>query len=72
MATRLENLETSLDNMALQLADITANPKPSYSINGQSVSWVEYQRFLLDGMAALRVQIQVEDGPVCHITQGVS
>jgi hypothetical protein len=24
------------------IADITANPKPSYSIDGQSISWGEY------------------------------
>ncbi len=24
------------------LAEVTANPKPSYTIDGQSVSWAEY------------------------------
>lgn len=39
MATALENLTTARNNIAANLAEITARPKPNYSINGQSVSW---------------------------------
>ncbi len=72
MATRLENLETALDNIAAQIVDITENPKPDYSINGQSVSWSAHLNNLLNAQKILREQIQAEGGPVCAITQGVS
>lgn len=30
------------------LADLTANPRPSYTVDGQQVAWSEYLRQLLD------------------------
>jgi hypothetical protein len=39
MPTYLENLTTARDQIAANLAAITAQPKPTYSIDGQSVSW---------------------------------
>jgi hypothetical protein len=39
VATYLENLVTTRDQVAANLAAITASPKPTYSIDGQSVSW---------------------------------
>ena len=35
----LDDLVTTRDQVAANLAEITANPKPNYSIDGQSVSW---------------------------------
>lgn len=63
MATASENLATALDNIAQQLADMTANPKPSYSNNGRSVSWGEHFRNLLDAEKALREELQRAAGP---------
>ena len=42
----LADLLATRDNIARQLADITARPKPSYQIDGQSVSWDEHFRVL--------------------------
>lgn len=39
MASYLDNLLTARDNVATNLAAITADPKPNYSVDGQSVSW---------------------------------
>jgi len=39
MPSYLENLQTARDQIAANLAAITAEPKPNYSIDGQSVSW---------------------------------
>ncbi len=39
MPSYLENLHTARDQIAANLATITAEPKPNYSIDGQSVSW---------------------------------
>lgn len=36
--------------MAL-IASITANPKPSYDVDGQSVAWTEYLRRLQETVA---------------------
>lgn len=56
MPTTAENLATAYANYATILAEISENPKPTYSIDGQSVSWTEYQRFLLEQMAAIRME----------------
>jgi hypothetical protein len=39
MATDLEQLETIRSQALATIAEITANPKPSYTIDGQTVSW---------------------------------
>ena len=39
MATVLENLVTTRERIAQQLADMVESPKPDYGIGGQSVSW---------------------------------
>jgi hypothetical protein len=53
MATYLANLLTIRDNLCQELATETAyrvtnGPKPTYSIAGRSVSWMEY----ISGMQA--------------------
>lgn len=39
MATYLENLKTARNNIAANLAAITASPKPTYTIDGRTVDW---------------------------------
>jgi hypothetical protein len=41
------NLTTARDNLSIRLAEISANPKPDYSVNGQSFSWLAYYNYLL-------------------------
>jgi len=51
-----------------ELADLRANPKPTYSIDGQTVSWTDYVRALqetvdwcdakLIGLAPFEIQSQ--------------
>jgi hypothetical protein len=48
MASYLDNLLAARDNVAANLAAITADPKPNYSVDGQSVSW----QGLFDGYMA--------------------
>jgi hypothetical protein len=43
-------LQTVLESLVSALAAAAANPKPSYSIDGQSVSWGEYLKMLQDGI----------------------
>jgi len=57
MATYLENLTTARDNIAARLAEITAQPKPSYDVDGQRVEWNEYFRQLNEQLATLTTAI---------------
>lgn len=68
MATAAENLRTAYENFAAKLAEISEAPKPSYSIDGQSVSWVEYYRFLTEQMKAIRDELSAND-PVEEISE---
>ena len=70
MPTRQQNLQTALDNVAAQLATMTANPKPSYSADGQSVSWGEHFNNLLAAQDKLLAQLQASEGPWEVITIG--
>lgn len=51
--TYLEDLITTRDQMAAILVEITADPKPSYSIDGQTVQWSAYFRMLTDKLEAI-------------------
>lgn len=53
----VEQLITARDNMLNLLNDITLNPKPSYGDGDRSVSWADYQKFLLEGIKSLNEQI---------------
>jgi hypothetical protein len=45
-----EQLRAALDALVTAYLTACQSPKPSYSIGGQSVSWTEYLRMLLDGI----------------------
>lgn len=53
MATVLENLQTSQSNLAKKIAEVTANPKPNYSVDGQSVSHADFLRMLMEELKAV-------------------
>ena len=42
MSTEIQQIALIRTQTLSQLEDLRADPKPSYSIDGQSVSWVEY------------------------------
>lgn len=58
MPTDLENLKTAFSNVCKQLADITENPKPTYNIDGQAISWGDHFRNLLAAKKSLAEAIQ--------------
>ena len=63
-----EQIESIRAQTLAQLVDLRANPKPTYSIDGQTVSWTNYVRSLqetvdwcdakLIGLAPFEVQSQ--------------
>lgn len=55
--TYIDDLKTARDNIASQLADMTASPKPSYSKGGQSFSWGEHFRNLMDAQKDINEQL---------------
>ena len=67
MADR-EQIESIRSQTLAQLVDLRANPKPTYSIDGQTVSWTDYVRALqetvdwcdakLIGLAPFEIQSQ--------------
>jgi hypothetical protein len=61
MPTILENIQTARENIAATLADITANPKPTYSVDGLSVSWADYFKMLTELDKSLRDAETMED-----------
>ena len=53
MATDAENIATIRANLLAALATESANPKPSYNIDGQQVDWNGYRTAILGQIAAL-------------------
>lgn len=48
MATDIQQIETIRTQTLSLIQQITESPKPTYSINGQSVSWGQYLKQLQD------------------------
>lgn len=63
MATPAANLDQAIANYAAILADVSANPKPTYTAAGRTFDWVGYQEFLLDAMERLQAAKQNIGGP---------
>jgi hypothetical protein len=63
MATRADQLQTLYDATITELADVTSKRRVQYSVDGQSVSWGEYEKRLLERLATLRAEMLVADGP---------
>lgn len=66
--TDLTNLMQARTNLIQQLRDMTQNPRPDYSLDGQSLSPSVYQKALIDKIQALNVLIELEGGPFEFIT----
>ena len=71
MASNLENLKTARANLLAKLAEVSADPKPSYNIDGQSVQWSQYYKMLTDQAGALLDAINNEE-PFEEVSRGVS
>ena len=70
----IDDLKTARDNLATQIKDVTAQPKPNYSIDGQTVGWGDYLRQLLAAQKEIEAAIVdaelASDGPFEIISQG--
>lgn len=72
MATRAENLQTALDNIAARLAEMTVNPKPDYSVDGESYSWAGLFQMLTAQQTELEKALQRASGPFEVRSQGTT
>lgn len=68
----IATLQLALTNINNQIASITANPKPNYSINGQSISWGEFLKQLLDAQQDINQKIVIATGPDEYVMEGVT
>lgn len=67
MATVQDNLATIKANYVLLLAEESAyqrknGPKPSYSLDGESMQWESWRQMMLDKIETINRLIQQEDG----------
>lgn len=67
----IDTLTTAKANIANLIAQITASPAPTYSLDGQSVSWESYLSMLLDKLEKLNQLIQVEGGVEMATTEAL-
>ncbi len=51
MPSDLEQIQTIKSQALARIAELTAQPKPTYYLDGQSVSWNEYLRRLQSTVA---------------------
>lgn len=68
------NLITTRLNVSKRLSEITSNPKPSYSVNGQTVQWAAYHNMLTETLARLNKLIaegEVDTEPFEIHSQGI-
>lgn len=68
----VQAIQTAINNYAGQLATISANPLPTYSVQGVNMTFTEYQKFLAEQIKALQEVLVMLSGPYQLITQGVS
>lgn len=52
---------TAIENLLTSLVTATANPKPNYSVEGQSVSFGEFIRMHVDALKTLFELMQYVD-----------
>ena len=66
----VDDLQSAYDGYAAILKQLTLDrlgtnnqPKPTYSIDGKTVNWTEYQSMVLRQMTDLRKEIVAAGGP---------
>lgn len=57
------DLLASRDNIAKRIREITSDPKPTYSVDGQSISWGEYLTTLTNQLKVVEEAYQRAGAP---------
>jgi hypothetical protein len=59
----LDTLTTARDQIAARMDEMTRNPKPNYSLDGESYSWESYFNMLSTQLLAVEQSMQRASGP---------
>ena len=70
MASDADNIATIRSNLYAYLATESANPKPSYTIDGQQVDWNQMRQAILAQIDSLNQQLAAATGPWESVVQG--
>ena len=72
MPISLVQLNAELTALNTAILNAKTNPKPTYSINGQSVQWGEFLKQLEDSRTATLNQIVIAQGPYEDVNEGTT
>jgi len=63
MASRADALDAAISNVIARIQEVTASPKPNYSLDGEDYSWGDYLQVLTDNLLALEQARQRAEAP---------
>lgn len=69
MPTPADDIGAAIVNVAAQIREITTQPKPDYSVGGQSISWGSYLSMLTEQLQKLQAAQQALQGPFQKVTR---
>ncbi len=69
MPSQYSLIDTAITNLSAKLAELSADPKPSYSVDGQSFSHSEYFSMLTKSLGELITQRRRLQGPYQIMTK---
>jgi hypothetical protein len=67
-----DDISSAIDNLAAAIKEATVNPKPNYTVDGQSVSWGDYLQILTSRLDGLMKAKQSLAGPYQRMLRVVS
>lgn len=71
MPSPAQNIQVAIANIAAKIVELSADPRPSYEVDGQRVEWTEFMRMLVQQLEALRKSQMQLQGPVMRTSRGV-
>ena len=69
MASQYAMIDTAITNLTAKLAELSADPKPSYKVDGQNFSHTEYFKMLTDSLESLITTRRRLQGPYQLMTR---
>jgi|APGre2960657468_1045069.scaffolds.fasta_scaffold00673_10 predicted metal-dependent hydrolase len=71
MPSPAQNIQVAIANIAAKIVELSADPRPSYEVDGQRVEWTEFMRMLVQQLETLRKSQMQLQGPVMRTSRGV-
>lgn len=69
MASQYAMIDTAITNLTAKIAELSADPKPSYSVDGQTFNHSEYFKMLTESLDSLITQRRRLQGPYQIMTR---